>query len=134
MKITFPGGKRVHAEYRGFTIETDQSQSSGGDGSAPSPFSLFLASLGTCTGYYVLAFCQKRNIPTDDISLQLNVARDEATHHVQRVDIEVHLPESFPERYVKACVKSAEQCAVKRHLHEPPEIVLTAVSAGRALG
>ncbi len=132
MQITFPGGKRVHAEVPGFTIQTDQSEVHGGDGSAPSPFSLFLASLGTCTGYYVLAFCQKRDIPTDDIRLQLSTTRNEETHHVERIEIEIHLPEDFPKRYVGACVKSAEQCAVKRHLHEPPEVVLRTVTAEAA--
>jgi len=127
MRISFPGGKQVQAEYRGFTIQTDQSQTSGGTGLAPSPFDLFLASIGTCTGYYVMAFCQKRNIPTNEIELTLDMVRNEERHMLERIDISISLPEGFPERYVAACVKSAEQCTVKRHLQEPPEIVLTAV-------
>ncbi len=126
MRITLPGGKRVRAEYRGFTIQTDQPQAAGGDGSAPSPFDLFLASIGTCAGYYVLAFCQKRDIPTDEIELDMDVIRNEERHMVERIQIAISLPESFPERYVDACVKSAEQCAVKRHLQDPPSIALTA--------
>ncbi|MFC2108850.1 OsmC family protein [Candidatus Bipolaricaulota bacterium] len=98
----------------------------GGDGSAPGPFDLFLASIGTCAGYYVLAFCQQRSIPTDEIELTLGVIHNEERHMIERIDISVSLPESFPERYVAACIKSAEQCTVKRHLQEPPEIVLTA--------
>jgi putative redox protein len=127
--VTFPGGKKVQAEYRGFVIQTDQSTASGGEGSAPSPFDLFLASLGTCTGYYVLAFCQKRDIPTDDIGLSMTLSRNDDRHLIERIEIAIHLPESFPERYVDACVKSAEQCAVKRHLHEPPAVTLTASRA-----
>ena len=69
MEISFPGGKRVDAQYRGFTIQTDQSIKNGGDDSAPEPFNLFLASMGTCTGIYVLSFCQQRKIPTDNITL-----------------------------------------------------------------
>jgi putative redox protein len=126
MRITFPGGKKVQAEVRGFMVMTDQPQTSGGSGSAPSPFDLFLASIGTCAGYYVMAFCQQRGIPTDNIELTLNTVRNEEKHLVERIDVAISLPESFPERYVAACIKSAEQCAVKRHLHEPPEIVLTA--------
>jgi putative redox protein len=130
MRITLPGGRKVQAEYRGFTIQTDQPQAAGGDGSAPSPFDLFLASIGTCAGYYVLAFCQRRDIPTDEIELNLDVIRNEERHMIQRIDIAISLPESFPDRYVDACIKSAEQCAVKRHLQEPPAIVLTASRAG----
>jgi putative redox protein len=47
MEISFPGGQKVDAQYSGFTIHTDQPVEDGGDGSAPTPFSLFLASLGT---------------------------------------------------------------------------------------
>jgi len=50
MEIFFPGGKKVNTIYKGFTIETDQSKDDGSKGSAPAPFDLFLASIGTCTG------------------------------------------------------------------------------------
>ncbi|MCK5331318.1 MAG: osmotically inducible protein OsmC, partial [Candidatus Marinimicrobia bacterium] len=60
MKITFPGGKKINAEYNGQIIKTDQAVASGGNGSAPEPFDLFLASIGTCAGIYVLGFCQQR--------------------------------------------------------------------------
>ena len=126
MKIRFPGGMRVEAEYRGHTIQTDQSEASGGEGSAPSPFDLFLASLGTCTGYYVLAFCRKRDIPTDEIELTMERVLNDENHLIERIDIVVHLPESFPERYVNACIKSASQCTVKKHLQDPPEIAIAA--------
>lgn len=125
MEIRFPGGKRVEAVHHGFTIATDQPMAAGGDGSAPTPFDLFLVSLGTCAGYYVLAFCRRRDIPTDDIALHLETVRDEGRHRVERIDITVHLPPDFPRRYVDACLKSIDQCAVKRHLHDPPEIVVT---------
>jgi uncharacterized OsmC-like protein len=59
MKIYFPGNKRVYANYGGFTIETDQPARGGGDDSAPAPFDLFLASIGTCAGIYALNSMQR---------------------------------------------------------------------------
>lgn len=126
MKITFPGGKRVRAEYRGMTIETDQPITAGGEGSAPSPFDLFLASLATCAGTYVLAFCQGRDISTEGIELTMEADRNPETKLIEHIEISVSLPRSFPDKYVGACVKSAERCAVKRHLQSPPEIRLSA--------
>ena len=41
MKVSFPGGLRVDAEYKGFVIKTDQPVYAGGDGSTPAPFDLF---------------------------------------------------------------------------------------------
>ena len=62
MKVYFPGGKRVYADYGEFTIETDQPARGGGDDSAPAPFDLFLASIGTCAGIFALGFMQQRGI------------------------------------------------------------------------
>ena len=69
MRITFGGGKRVAVDYGDHHIETDQSPKYGGEGSAPEPFDLFLASLGACAGVYVLGFCGSRDLPTDEIRL-----------------------------------------------------------------
>ena len=50
MRIRFPGNKKVNADFDGFSLATDQPIEAGGDGSAPAPFDLFLASIGTCAG------------------------------------------------------------------------------------
>ena len=125
MDVRFPGGKRVVAEFDGVRVETDQPKRAGGQGSAPSPFDLFLASLATCTGYYVLTFCQKRDIRTDDITLTLSTTRDEESRMLTRIDIRVQLPEEFPSKYIDACIKAASQCTVKKHLAHPPDVVVS---------
>jgi len=122
MEIRFPGGKKVEALFDGFTVETDQPVVDGGSGSAPSPFALFLASIGTCTGYYVLSFCQRNHIPTDKMRLTARFTRNPGTHLVEDVRIEIHVPPAFPEKYTNAVVKAAEVCTVKRHLEHPPRI------------
>ena len=65
MIIDFPGGSRVDAHFGPFTVGTDQLP----DISAPSPFALFLASIGTCAGYYVHEFCLKRGISTEGVRI-----------------------------------------------------------------
>jgi putative redox protein len=126
MRIVFPGGKRVDALYKGFTIRTDQPQEAGGGSSAPSPFDLFLASLGTCAGFYVLAFCQRKNLPTEGMALTLDAVRDESGHRIARIDIAISLPADFPTEYVDACARAADQCAVKSHLQNAPHVEVTA--------
>jgi ribosomal protein S12 methylthiotransferase accessory factor len=125
MKIYFPGGKRVYADYRGFTIKTDQPVMGGGDDSAPAPFDLFLASIGTCAGIYVLGFLQHRGLPTEGASLEMSTHYDRATGYVDKIDILVHLPAGFPEKYRAAVINAVNQCAVKRHMHQPPEFAVT---------
>jgi putative redox protein len=125
--IDFPGGARVDAHYGPFTIQTDQPPAGGGEGSAPMPFTLFLASLGTCAGIYVLGFCRQRGLPTEGISLVQSVSRNPATHMVDRISLEIHLPPGFPEKYKDAVIRVAEQCAVKKHLENPPRMAVTTV-------
>ena len=122
MKISFSGGKKVDAEYKGFTIKTDQPEREGGDGSAPEPFSLFVASIGTCTGVYVLGFCQRRKIPTENVKLVLKMDKDKETHMINKINIEIQVPEDFPDNYKNAVIKSAGLCSVKKHLEKPPII------------
>ncbi len=126
MVVTFPGGKRVDAEYEGLTIRTDQSKKNGGEGSAPEPFQLFLASLATCAGIYVLGFCEKRGIPTDSISLVQSTEKNKDTNMYDHISIEIRLPADFPDRYVDAVIKSANLCLVKKHILTPPSFKITA--------
>ena len=128
MTVSFPGGKRVSATYNGFEIATDQDTDSGGDGSAPEPFDYFLASLATCTGIYVLGFCQKRNIPHDGIRLNQSWELEEKTKRLTKVRIAIEVPPDFPEKYHSALVRVANQCKVKKTLEDPPEFVVETVT------
>lgn len=121
MEISFPGGKKVDADFKGFTIKTDQAERDGGERSAPTPTFLFLASLGTCAGIYALNFCEKREIDTAKLKLVVDFQTDQKTHMVNKVVMKLTLPPDFPEKYIPAIVKSMNLCYVKKHLHEPPE-------------
>lgn len=126
MKVTFPGGKKVNAFYEGFTIKTDQPISSGGDGDDVSPVDLFFASISTCVGYYVLSFCQTRDIPAEQIELSIDMEKNSETGLIERMIFDIQLPGEFPEKYRKAVTKAADQCKVKMHLENPPSFEINA--------
>ena len=126
MVVSFPGGKRVDASYGEFTVATDQSVEGGGNGSAPEPFGLFLASLATCAGIYVLGFCQKRGIPTDGVRLVQRLERNEEKK-IETVAITIEVPPGFPEKYHPALERVAAKCAVKKMMESPPEFTIATV-------
>jgi ribosomal protein S12 methylthiotransferase accessory factor len=128
--IAFTGNKKVDAYFRGFTVNSDQPAIDGGDNTAPSPLELFLAAIGMCAGFYVLSFCQSRAIPTDNIKMTQTISRNDVTHRVEKVDIDILLPPDFPEKYRAAVVKTAQSCSVKKFLDAPPEIQINAKAAG----
>ncbi len=129
MKVYFPGKKRVYADYKGFTIETDQPESGGGDDSAPAPFDLFIASIGTCAGIFMLGFMQKRDIPTDGSGVTLRAHRDPESGLIGRIELDLHLPPEFPDKYRDAVINAVELCTVKRHLHQPPAFEVKTIPA-----
>lgn len=124
MVLTFPGGVAVDASWKGHTIRTDQPERDGGENGAPSPFDLFLASIATCVGYYVVQFCRSREIETTDLKVEMSLSRDPEKKLVSSIDIDITLPAGFPDKYRDAVLRAADQCTVKRHLLDPPEISL----------
>jgi len=126
MEITFDGNKKINAAWHGFEIKTDQPKSAGGDGSAPTPFDLFLASLGTCAGIYAVDFMQSRNLSTEGFKIVLSFNFDQESHLVKKVAMKMRLPKDFPPQYRAAILKAAGLCAVKRHLQQPPGFEITA--------
>ena len=124
--VQSPGGLVVEARFGDFTISTDQPLADGGTNTAPSPFDLFLASLATCAGYYVMAFCRERDLPTEGIALKMTNSWNDQAHLAENIAIEITLPADFPEKYRRALIRVAGMCTVKRHLENPPAFVITA--------
>lgn len=127
MVVTFSENLKVTAHIREFTIETDQPEKSGGDNSAPSPFTLFTASIATCAGFFALKFCRARNLETKGMSLSLRYAWDEETKRYPQMEIKLKLPEGFPEKYKDVMVRAMDQCVVKKHIVEPPDFIVKVV-------
>ncbi len=124
MEIYFPGGKKVAADYNGFTVITDQPAQGGGEGSAPTPFDLFLSSLGTCAGIFVKGFLDSRGLPADDVYLTQELKVDPVMRKIAAIEIKIHVPEDFPEKYRPALARAAEQCAVKQMMMNPPQFII----------
>ena len=115
--IDFPGDSRVDAHFGDFSIPTDQPPTA----SAPTPFAVFLSSIGTCAGIYVLGFCKQRNLPTNELRIVQRIHSNPLNGMVDKIDLEIQVPPTFPEKYRDSLIRSAELCAVKKHLENPPK-------------
>lgn len=117
--VTLPRGRVVDVQVGAHVIHTDQPRDNGGEDSGPSPFQLFLASIGACAGIFVQGFCAARGIPTDGIRIVEQPHLDEHGALVA-VDLDVQLPPSFPQKYREAILKVIDQCSVKRAIQAQP--------------
>jgi len=121
MIINFPGGLKVDAQFGPYIVETDQPDRSGKPATTPTPFATFLASIGTCAGIYVLGFCKQRGLSTEGIQIRQKMHSNPLTGMVGKIDLDIEVPADFPEKYHEALIRSAEQCAVKKHFENPPQ-------------
>lgn len=129
LTISFPGNRKVDASFKGFTIKTDQPQPKGGDGTAPAPFDLFLASIGTCGGIYVVDFCTNRGISLENVRLVQTMKRDPESGMITAVNLRIELPKDFPDKYKDPLIRAVDLCTVKKHIMNPPVFTIEAVKA-----
>ena len=73
-------------------------------------------------GIYVKSFCDQRGLSTENVKLKQDLKYDSEKRMVGKFTIDIHVPTDFPEKYDTALIRSANQCAVKKHLH--PDIEL----------
>ena len=75
----------------------------------------------------MLGFCRQRGLPTEGIELVQNLTVDHMTGMVTQIGIDIHVPAGFPEKYRDALIRSAEQCAVTKHMEHPPAFAVRTV-------
>ena len=129
--ITLPGKRRVDAAFGHHVVHTDQPVDNGGDDGAPSPFQLFLASIGTCAGIFVQGFCAKRSLDPSGIRIVERPSYDEQGT-LKDVSLSVELPGDFPEKYREALLRVVEQCSVKKAIAAQPTFTVRAVGGALA--
>ncbi len=130
MEITFDGGKVVTAHLNGHKIVTDQPLDNGGTNTAPAPYDLFLASIGTCAGIYVKSFCDQRGIPTDNMRIVQSIEFDHVKRLPGAIKLDIQVPADFPEKYKEAMINVASLCAVKKTINNPPQFEIVTTIAG----
>ncbi len=86
---------------------------------------MFLASLATCAGLYVLVFCQTRKTPTDRLSLVQDQIFENG--RLLGIRLSVVVPADFPHNYLDAVRAAASSCRVKKAFSEPPDVEVVVV-------
>lgn len=119
--VAFEDNMRIAARMGGQTIDTGQPVKDGGDGLAPSPFDLFVASLATCAGVYARRFLEARKLSERGLGLSLECRFHEQRFQIVQMRYLLTLPEGFPEKLTDALVRSIDLCTVKKHVTDPPQ-------------
>jgi uncharacterized OsmC-like protein len=125
MTLSWMGGVQFRVEVRNHHLVVDQPVEEDGQDQGVTPVEMFVASLGTCMGYFAARFFQRHKIHTDGFKISMEWDYAEQPHRVG--DITAHL--SFPvklEPTMKARLqKVLEGCTVHQSLIHPPKVTVT---------
>jgi ribosomal protein S12 methylthiotransferase accessory factor len=124
IEVEFPGGKRVDAKVGGFTVHTDQPIEDGGEGTAPTPSKLFLASLAACAGVNLVYSFEHRGLSPGIARMLMHVEYGD-DKMIKKIITEVQLPPDFPEKHKAALIRAVDVCYVKKSILHAPEFVTT---------
>lgn len=118
LQITYEGGRRftsVFAETN-TVIPSDQLPSSGGNGTAPEPFQLFLAALASCAAVYIQGYCDKRGIDWSGISLRMKGDWNDTRRLYDSIHFEVSSASGLPDATMALIEMAIRRSAVFRQV------------------
>jgi len=80
------------------------------------PGSLFIAALGMCIVGDIVPFCQRHDISTEDLTVELDVTTAQDPAHVDNVAVTIRLPQEVAQAQQQAIVRAAKQCYIRQSI------------------
>ncbi len=121
VEVSFCEGDRIRAQTKDLVVEVEPPPGRGGNPDAYGPFDILLCGLATCTGFTVWDFLRERGFSRTKSGLRIRAERNQDTHLLANVVIEILVPEGFPAKYHDAVIRAAASCPVKDQLGLKPE-------------
>lgn len=123
-EIKYEGGKKFFAQNRGHKVTIDQPKDSGGADQGPAPAELFIDSIGSCIGVYVIGYCKAAGINTEDLTIKIDWEKElkEKPYHIKNINVKIELPNADVGARKAALLKIAESCLIHQTIKTSPNI------------
>lgn len=133
ISVSHTTGDQFSLRIRGHSLVVDQPVEAGGEDAGPTPTELFVAGLAACSGFYAGRFLRRHDLPVEGLGIECDFAMSgDRPARVNRIDIRLALPDSFPEDRLEALTRVVEHCTVHNSLRQAPEIHLSLQQAALA--
>jgi putative redox protein len=132
MRVNVSYGERFQfkATARGHEILGDQPIENGGDNAGMTPPEWFLASIGSCVGFYAVKYLQARNLNAGGLNIDVSAQKTTDTpSHIDDISIHLSLPISLENRHQKGLEAAVKSCLIHNTLTHSPKIVTQITSA-----
>lgn len=131
---TIPGPGRVDARIGDVVIRTDHPPPDELESRPPTPWLLFLSSIGTCMASFVAAYLREHGLSTEGVRLVQRQRVADGLELVEGFTVRIEVPPDFPEEHRAGLVDAANDCTVKRVMEAGPSFDLEVRSSGEEQG
>ncbi len=104
-----------------------------GEASVPRSIDLVLLGLGTCTISTVAHYLERKNLPREELAIELSAEYDEKQGLYKDFAVVLHLDPQIPEQMRKIVAGIARNCRIHRTLEAKPEVTIVAQAAGTSV-
>ena len=107
------GKLKQHIVVDGFELFADVASDSGGDGAAPDSHMLLDSALGACTALTVTMVARRKQLPLDDVKVQITHREEGGVYYLQR---QIELLGALTEEQRSYLLGIANKCPIHRAL------------------
>jgi putative redox protein len=121
--VDYKGKLQFQAIARDHRVWSDQPLEQGGEDTGMTPPEYFLASLGSCIGFYAVQYCQTRGL--DASELKIDVSAEKTTDKPARLDdirINLTLPIVLNAHQQRGLRAAVDACLIENTLIHSPTI------------
>jgi len=122
--VEYLGAAQFEVRARNHKVACDQPEENGGFNEGMTPPELFLASLGTCAGYYAAEYLKARQLPTEGMRIHVTAEKAKSPARLSSFLIKVHLAAALDDQRKIGLLRAIRNCLIHNTLLNPPKIEL----------
>jgi uncharacterized OsmC-like protein len=129
IQVEHLGSVQFEVKARQHSLVSDQPSENGGFDEGMTPPELFLASLGTCAGFYAAQYLKKHRLATEGTVIRVTADKAKDPARLDNFRIALDVPCELSEEHLRGVEESVHHCLIHNTLLNPPKIFIEAKSA-----
>ena len=126
MEITVEhlGALQFEIKARQHSILSDQPPENGGHDEGMTPPELFLASLGSCAGFYAAQYLRKHKLAVEGTRVRVTADKLKDPARIDNFRIEIETPTALTEQQRAGVEDAVHHCLIHNTLLHPPSMTI----------